>query len=245
MVRTFKKISHSIYEHKYHIVFCPKYRYRILKGEIAGFANRHIRLCNQIPGAAKFAQAIKPKYNLLIEKHKAVKAAVDNRIDACDDMLLQDRGVDNEVRTGFEKCIQHDREHPNEPVLRSIFSDEKFGDIIHKNRQKELNSIEQLIVKFEALGEKHPLYAVAEDLKKGMAKLRKATAVFNEAVRAEKIALAEEDVAREELCAAYEANYLDARKGVSREFANSLFPRLNHKKIPSEAIPQVVDSAAA
>ncbi len=42
MVRTFKKISHSIYEHKYHIVFCPKYRYRILKGEIAVFSRSHI-----------------------------------------------------------------------------------------------------------------------------------------------------------------------------------------------------------
>ena len=42
MVRTFKKISHSIYEHKYHIVFCPKYRYRIFKGDIAVFARSHI-----------------------------------------------------------------------------------------------------------------------------------------------------------------------------------------------------------
>lgn len=32
---TFKKLSHTIYECKYHIVFCPKYRHRILKGDIA------------------------------------------------------------------------------------------------------------------------------------------------------------------------------------------------------------------
>jgi putative transposase len=31
----FKKLSHSVYECKYHIVFCPKYRYRILKDEMA------------------------------------------------------------------------------------------------------------------------------------------------------------------------------------------------------------------
>ena len=42
MVRTFRKISHSIYEHKYHIVFCPKYRYRIFKEGIAVFARSHI-----------------------------------------------------------------------------------------------------------------------------------------------------------------------------------------------------------
>jgi len=31
----FKKLSHSIYECKYHVVFCPKYRYRYLKGKVA------------------------------------------------------------------------------------------------------------------------------------------------------------------------------------------------------------------
>jgi len=34
MTRKFKKLSHSLYECKYHIVFCPKYRFRILKDEI-------------------------------------------------------------------------------------------------------------------------------------------------------------------------------------------------------------------
>ena len=35
MTQRFKKKSHSLYECKYHIVFCPKYRYRIFK-EIIG-----------------------------------------------------------------------------------------------------------------------------------------------------------------------------------------------------------------
>jgi len=30
-----KKLSHTIYQCKYHIVWCPKYRYKILKGKIA------------------------------------------------------------------------------------------------------------------------------------------------------------------------------------------------------------------
>jgi len=37
---TFKKLSHTIYQCKYHIVFCPKYRFRILKGEVAEYAKR-------------------------------------------------------------------------------------------------------------------------------------------------------------------------------------------------------------
>ncbi len=33
MSERFRKLSHSIYECKYHIVFCPKYRYRIFTDE--------------------------------------------------------------------------------------------------------------------------------------------------------------------------------------------------------------------
>ncbi|MEE4357153.1 MAG: IS200/IS605 family transposase [Desulfococcaceae bacterium] len=48
MSRHFKKLSHTIYECKYHIVFCPKYRFRILKGEIAEYVRQQIYfLCRQ------------------------------------------------------------------------------------------------------------------------------------------------------------------------------------------------------
>lgn len=48
VTRQFKKLSHSIYECKYHIVFCPKYRFRILKDEIVEYVQQQIyRLCQQ------------------------------------------------------------------------------------------------------------------------------------------------------------------------------------------------------
>jgi REP element-mobilizing transposase RayT len=37
-----KRLSHTIYECKYHIVFCPKYRYRILKDEIAEYTRQQV-----------------------------------------------------------------------------------------------------------------------------------------------------------------------------------------------------------
>lgn len=44
----FKRLSHTVYECKYHIVFCPKYRHRILRGEIAEYAKQQAyRLCRQ------------------------------------------------------------------------------------------------------------------------------------------------------------------------------------------------------
>ena len=40
---TFKKLSHSIYQCKYHVVWCPKYRYRILTGAVKDQLERDIR----------------------------------------------------------------------------------------------------------------------------------------------------------------------------------------------------------
>ena len=48
MTRQFKRLAHSIYECKYHIVFCPKYRYRILTGEVGEYTQQQVyRLCEQ------------------------------------------------------------------------------------------------------------------------------------------------------------------------------------------------------
>jgi putative transposase len=51
MRKCFKKLSHTIYECKYHIVICPKYRYKIFKGEIAEYVRQQIYclccLCQQ------------------------------------------------------------------------------------------------------------------------------------------------------------------------------------------------------
>jgi len=48
MTQRYKKLSHSLYECKYHIVFCPKYRYRIFK-EVIGETVRQLvyQLCKQ------------------------------------------------------------------------------------------------------------------------------------------------------------------------------------------------------
>jgi len=48
MSKRFRRLSHTVYECKYHIVFCPKYRFRIFKNEIAEYARQRIYvLCNQ------------------------------------------------------------------------------------------------------------------------------------------------------------------------------------------------------
>ena len=44
----FKKLTHTIYECKYHIVFCPKYRHRVFTGEVAEYCKSQLyHLCRQ------------------------------------------------------------------------------------------------------------------------------------------------------------------------------------------------------
>ncbi len=44
----FKKLTHTIYECKYHIVFCPKYRYKIFRDDILEYTRQQIyNLCRQ------------------------------------------------------------------------------------------------------------------------------------------------------------------------------------------------------
>jgi len=48
MTKRFKKVSHTIYECKYHIVTCPKYRFRICTDEIAEYTKQQTYiLCHQ------------------------------------------------------------------------------------------------------------------------------------------------------------------------------------------------------
>ena len=48
MTQRFKRLSHTLYECKYHIVFCSKYRYRILKEAIGEYVRQQVyQLCKQ------------------------------------------------------------------------------------------------------------------------------------------------------------------------------------------------------
>ena len=48
MTHQFQRLSHSLYECKYPIVFCPKYRFRIFQDELADYTRQQIEsLCRQ------------------------------------------------------------------------------------------------------------------------------------------------------------------------------------------------------
>jgi putative transposase len=63
MTRQFKKLSHSVYECKYHVVFCPKYRYKILEEEVRTYViQQAYRLCNQKEGVEILEINVQPDH---------------------------------------------------------------------------------------------------------------------------------------------------------------------------------------
>lgn len=51
MTRQFRKLAHSLYECKYHIVFCPKYRYKLMQGDVVKYVTQQVyRLSDQKDG---------------------------------------------------------------------------------------------------------------------------------------------------------------------------------------------------
>ena len=63
----FKRLSHTLYECKYHIVFCPKYRYRILKDEVGEYTKQQIyRLCQQKDKVAVLELNVQPDHVHLV-----------------------------------------------------------------------------------------------------------------------------------------------------------------------------------
>ena len=65
--RQFKKLAHSLYECKYHIVFCPKYRYKILEEKVASYVRQQIyRLSNQKAGLEVIELNVQPDHVHLI-----------------------------------------------------------------------------------------------------------------------------------------------------------------------------------
>jgi putative transposase len=67
MTQRFKRLSHSLYECKYLIVFCPKYRYRILKEAIGEYVRQQVcQLCKQKEGIEVLELNVQPDHVHLV-----------------------------------------------------------------------------------------------------------------------------------------------------------------------------------
>jgi putative transposase len=74
-MKRFKRLAHAVWECKYHVVWCPKYRFRILKGDIGKSVSAILRqLCewkkieilagNVLAGHVHLVLLFPPKYSV-------------------------------------------------------------------------------------------------------------------------------------------------------------------------------------
>jgi len=190
---------------------------------------RHIRFCNQFKSAEKYALTLQPAYDNLIQKTATVQTLLEKRQDALDDLLQYHADLVNAVRTVFDRCKGYMRQNPNDPILNLIFPEGRYGDIIEVPRPKLPVLVEQIALKIESLGETHPLFLLAAELRSQIKAPKEAFEAFQASARAYQLARAEEAIARANLRKQYEINYLEARKEYGRATADHLFPQINSK----------------
>lgn len=196
-------------------------------------ARRHIRLCGQIRGGAPYAKAIQPKLDSLIQKENALSVARDASENAYDDMILKDTGLDNAVRTLFERSRQYDRENGG-GVSVLLFPDLTFSGIVSMPNSEEPKKVSTLIQKLETLDPSHEIRALADTLQEKLNAVNAALSARQKAADNIRRCQVEEELAKNEVRMQYENNYLDARRTLGKQIAESLFPKIVKRRTKDE-----------
>lgn len=187
---------------------------------------RHQRLCRKNPSGAVFIQTIQPTATALEQRVNVLVQATLARQDAYDDVLLADLDLDNGIRDVFDASKTYERQHNGEALVNKLFSNGGFSDIVRMPYADEPNAADAIAAKIESLGNNHPIYPMAATLRQTAEAVRKAIEVHKDAIRNEKAAEAELEIAKADTIRAYEVNYLDARIKLGSNNANRLFPAL-------------------
>jgi hypothetical protein len=187
---------------------------------------RHIRLSGRVQGADKYVVAIKPRFDSLEAARQVTVSKIRAREAAYDDLRMTDTDVDNMVRTAYARCEQFDRENTGRPVLPLVFPLQRYSDITKAPIMKEPDLVEELAIRMEKLGESHTLNGLSAILRQKVGEFRAAIEAFYAAIREQKTAEAEEEIAQEQLRRQYEINYLESRKDLGKATAETLFPDL-------------------
>ncbi len=196
---------------------------------IKGITERHIRLCRIAQGTEQLISDITGSLETFAEKHDAYEAQCSVKCASTDDIWLTFLNLDDAIRTAFEHCRQYEREFSGEKVLKGIFPKEKYSHICIANREKKLGLVQKTVVRFEELGEEHPLYGEAALLQN---KINACLSVQNAkitTVQEKQASRAEEEMAKEKHIHQYRANYFSAILQFGRTIAERLFPRTDRQ----------------
>jgi hypothetical protein len=196
-------------------------------------AQRHIRLCRQVPGTESLVTAIIPFESDLQNKHNLKTQAIRNREAANDTLILKDALLDNQVRTLFDKAKEFDRDNPGQMVLKALFPDEKFTTITNAPLQDEPTLARQLLVRLDSLGGRHQLAAMKPQITAAIEASETAQTNFVNSIKEQKNQEALEEIAKASLRKQYEVNFYIAGIQFGKAYANLLFPVMRSGKSAS------------
>jgi hypothetical protein len=194
---------------------------------------RHIRLCGQVKDGAQYAQAIQPKLDKLLQAEQALSAANEVSENTYDDLVLKDSILDNAVRTLFERSKQYDRENGGTTSIL-LFPDLTFSDIINISYSEEPKKVSNLIQKLETLDQGHELRSLIDGLQQKVNAVNNVLEARKQAAENVRRCQVEAELAKNEVRAQFEVNYLDARKYLGKQIAESLFPKIMNRKNKGE-----------
>lgn len=203
-------------------------------------ARRHIRLCGQVQGATSYGQAMLVKLDMLKQKERERIEAEELCENALDDLVLKDAVLDNQVRTLFEDARRNDRDNMTQFSV-VLFPNLTFSDIINMPMSDEPLKVTQLIEKLESFEESHVLRKNIEPLTQCIGEVNAALDTRRQAVETLRKRQANEELARNEVRAQYESNYLDARKNFGKQKAELLFPKVANKQAKTVKDPEESD----
>jgi hypothetical protein len=189
-------------------------------------AQRHIRLCRQVPGTESLVTAMIPYESDLQNKHTLTTQAIRNREAANDTLILKDALLDNQVRSLFDKVKEFDRDNPGQMVLKTLFPDEKFTTITNTPMQDEPTLVRQLVVRLDSLGGRHQLAAMKPQITAAIEASETAQTNFVNSIKEQKSQEVVEEIAKASLRKQYEVNFYNAGIQFGKAYANLLFPVL-------------------
>jgi hypothetical protein len=195
---------------------------------------RHQRLSKQVVNDETLSNQIQPVMDDCNLKLDTINQKEETREDAYDDLVLADRFLDDEIRSIFDSCKKYDRDHPAEQVLIKIFPDEKFGELVRLPYAIEISEANKLVLRLESLGAEHSLNPFVAKLNAKIDAAVNALAAQSTAIRDEKMAEAEVEIAKEALVRQFELNYLEARRKYGKATAEKLFPRIQSRNTSVE-----------
>jgi hypothetical protein len=191
---------------------------------------RHARRCKQTNGAIEFANKIDPFIAELDAKHLETKKEKLLQDNAYDDLVFNEGGLDDRIRTISDLAKQHDRENPANSIYKLLFPTGGYSAILRYSFTKKADAAEEIKERIKSLGSEHSLAAQIAPLEDNIAKVRTSVSTLQQAKTTVRSAVANEEVAQANLRKQYEHNYLDATKMFGKTFANRLFPQTTSKK---------------